>query len=125
MRDLPLEAVSDAHPHGFPARCYRVPLVQQGGVVHGMPNVTSVGMFPKSQGTQSLLKSGKLPLIIFEFCDWAEARVSDGKVGDAQQLLLDAGFSIWRLEDLTKGRTPLNEPITTGYIMLVAQKQER
>ena len=77
------------------------------------------------QGAQGLLKNGKLPLIIFEFCDWAEGRVPDGKVGDAQQLLLDAGFSIWRLEDFTKGWTPLNEPITTGFINLVAQKQKR
>jgi FkbM family methyltransferase len=77
------------------------------------------------QGAQVLLQSRKMPLIIFEFCDWAEARMPDGKVGDAQQFLLDAGFSIWRLEDFTRGRPPVHEPIRTGYAALVARRQKR
>ncbi len=75
------------------------------------------------QGAQQLLHGKRPPLIIFEFCDWAEARVPDGKIGDAQQTLLDWGFSIWRLNEYASHRDQLLAVVETGCGMLVAKKQ--
>ena len=74
------------------------------------------------KGAQNLLKGARPPLVLFEFCDWAEARVPKARIGDAQRLLLDNGYSIWRLTDFLKGRHPLREPLETGYAMLVAYR---
>ena len=67
-----------------------------------------------------MLKGTDSPLVLFEFCDWAEARVPNARIGDAQRLLLDYGYSIWQLTDFLKGRHPLREPLDIGYAMLVA-----
>jgi len=74
------------------------------------------------RGAKHLLTGTSAPLVVFEFCDWAEARVSGGQVGDAQRVLCDAGYRIWRLRDFTKCRRPkpLEKVITKGYEMLVA-----
>ena len=65
------------------------------------------------------------PLILFEFCDWAEARVPGGEVGDAQRLLLEWGYRIWRLSDFMCGRPSLNNILTGGFEALLAVKSER
>jgi FkbM family methyltransferase len=74
------------------------------------------------RGAQRLLVGSTDPLVVFEFCDWAEARVSGGQVGDAQRVLCDAGYRIWRLRDFIKRKRPkpLEKVITKGYEMLVA-----
>ena len=72
------------------------------------------------RGAEKLLRGKEPPLVVFEFCDWAEARVPGGRIGDAQRLLLEYGYSIWRLADFLKGRAPIREPLTTGFAMLVA-----
>ncbi len=73
------------------------------------------------QGAERLLTGNSPPLIAFEFCDWAEARLPQGGVGDAQRLLRDYGYEIQRLSDYVKGRRkPLNDVVTNGFEMLVA-----
>jgi FkbM family methyltransferase len=74
------------------------------------------------EGAKKLLTGDNPPLIVFEFCDWAEKRVRGGSVGHAQQLLRDWGYRIWRLGDIVHGRPPLQHVVTTGFDMLVASK---
>ncbi len=47
-------------------------------------------------GAGELLNRKNPPCVVFEFCDWAEARRSGRDVGAAQRFLLDRGFRIWR-----------------------------
>jgi FkbM family methyltransferase len=74
------------------------------------------------KGATELLNRQKPPLIVFEFCDWAEERIGRERVGAAQAYLLDQGCSIWRIHDYDKGK-PITRPVTTGADMLVARKQ--
>ena len=71
------------------------------------------------RGGEGILRSKKSPIVVFEFCDWAESRVPSGEVGDAQTLLMEWGYSIWRLEDHVAGLPPLRNPITAGFETLV------
>ena len=50
------------------------------------------------EGATKLLAGDKAPVILFEFCDWAENRRPGGSVGDAQRLLRRWGYRIWRLK---------------------------
>ncbi len=63
------------------------------------------------------------PLVVFEFCDWAEARVPKACVGEAQRLLFSYGYSIWQLTDFLRGGRPLREPLENNSAMLVASRQ--
>ena len=73
------------------------------------------------KGAARLLERRKPQLIVFEFCDWAEARMSANDVGAAQRFLLDHGFQIWRVDDYLCGN-PIVSPLTTGTEMLVAER---
>jgi FkbM family methyltransferase len=73
------------------------------------------------QGAEGLLRSAHSPVVIFEFCDWAEERAPGFCAGDAQRLLQSWGCHLWRLADYTAKRSPLVEPITKGFETLVAQ----
>ena len=70
-------------------------------------------------GAGELLNRKNPPCVVFEFCDWAEARRSEHDVGAAQRFLLDRGFCIWRASDYDCG-SPISTPIMTGGDMLVA-----
>ena len=72
------------------------------------------------KGASGLLSAKKPPLIMFEFCDWAETR-SGGDLGAAQRFLMDCGFQIWRASDYGHG-SPMTKPLTTDGDMLVAQR---
>ena len=72
------------------------------------------------RGAQNLLAAPLPPLILFEFCDWAEARMPTAKPGDAQQFLMDQGYSICCLADFRRSRQPLRQPMRTGATMLAA-----
>ena len=74
------------------------------------------------RGAEHLLRGANPPVVVFEFIDWAEARLPGGAPGDAQCLLRDWGFRIFRLEDFVRGGNPLTEILTTGGEMLVAQR---
>jgi FkbM family methyltransferase len=73
-------------------------------------------------GATRLLHGDQSPLIVFEFADWAEARLPHGKPGDAQRLLRDWGFKTWRLADFVRGRAALPDVVTSGAEMLVATR---
>lgn len=74
------------------------------------------------RGGEKLLTSKASPLIIFEFCDWAEERTKVASVGDAQRLLYSWGYQIWRLQDFICQRSPLSTILTSGSEMLVARR---
>jgi FkbM family methyltransferase len=74
------------------------------------------------RGARRLLTSGRPPVIVFEFRDWAEERVPGGRPGDAQRLLMDWGFRVVRLADLEDGSS-LSEPLTRGFETLVAMRE--
>ena len=74
------------------------------------------------EGAEELLAGDKAPLVLFEFCDWAENRLPGGSVGDAQRVLKRCGYQIWRLKDIVQGRSPLQNVVTTGFDILVASK---
>jgi FkbM family methyltransferase len=73
------------------------------------------------RGARRLLTAAKSPLIAFEFCDWAEGRVSGGKIGDAQRVLRDWGYSIWDITDFLHDKPPLDRIKTKGFDILVAK----
>src|ERR1051326_2987357 len=58
------------------------------------------------------------PAIVFEFADWAEARIANQVAGDAQRLLLSLGYKLFSLTD----RRPLTAPLQRGSAMIVATK---
>lgn len=73
------------------------------------------------KGAIELLSRERPPLIVFEFCDWAEARISGDNVGAAQRFLIERGFHIWRAS--TYGRGPaITTVLTSGGDMLVARR---
>jgi FkbM family methyltransferase len=74
------------------------------------------------EGAGKLLTGDSSPIIVFEFCDWAEESVLGGRVGYAQRLLRDWGYRIWRLKDMTRGKTPLEDILTSGFEILVAAR---
>jgi FkbM family methyltransferase len=73
-------------------------------------------------GAASLLSSLPAPLVVFEFCDWAEDRAFPGRKGWAQQIMLDAGYALWLLPDYLRKSAPLTRPVTVGSHMIVACK---
>jgi FkbM family methyltransferase len=71
------------------------------------------------RGARGLLTSERPPVVVFEFCDWAEQR-GGGPVGLAQQVLRDFGFNLF----LLKGRDLIpTGPVTVGSETLVAVNQ--
>jgi len=75
------------------------------------------------RGAERLLTGPHPPPVIFEFCDWAEARVPGSKVGEAQRLLLSYGYRLHRLAGF-RVRPPLPGPLLQGSDMLVAVPPE-
>jgi FkbM family methyltransferase len=71
-------------------------------------------------GAEHLLNGQYPPAILFEFCDWAEARRANGSPGDAQRLLRSWGYRVWRLRDLLRQRGPLEDVLTGGFEALLA-----
>ncbi|MDZ7962634.1 MAG: FkbM family methyltransferase [Aulosira sp. DedQUE10] len=74
------------------------------------------------KGAKKLLTSVNAPIILFEFCDWAEARVPGGNIGDSQRVLKEFGYKIWRINDFIKGNQPLNIILEKGSDMLIGSK---
>jgi hypothetical protein len=73
------------------------------------------------QGAATLLAAERPPLVIFEFCDWAEARVPGVERGDAQRFLIAQGYSIRLADRYPRGR-PMTAVMTDGAAMLVASR---
>jgi FkbM family methyltransferase len=75
---------------------------------------------PVFRGARQLLTSPRAPLVVFEFCDWAEAR-SGQAVGSAQRVLQENGYRLSRLT-ARGGEEPLNGVLSSGFEMLIARK---
>ena len=76
-------------------------------------------------GAERILTGPTPPIVVFEFCDWAEARLADGGCGAAQRMLKTMGYSIWRLRDTVGSGAPLANVLTSGFETLVALKAKR
>jgi FkbM family methyltransferase len=74
------------------------------------------------RGAKDLLQRTPAPVIIFEFCDWAEARFPGGYPGQAQQFLMNLGYRIHRLLPHARLGPWLAAPMTKGSAMLVAAR---
>ena len=72
------------------------------------------------RGAQRLLTAGS-PIVLFEFCDWAEEQSGNG-VGETQRILMERGYRLWHLQDYVAGAQPLTKPMTSGFAMLVAAR---
>jgi FkbM family methyltransferase len=71
-------------------------------------------------GAQRLLASERPPIIVFEFADWAEARIPDQQPGDAQTFLLASGYHLFRLQRGGGVGEELLAPMRRGFAMLLA-----
>jgi len=72
------------------------------------------------RGALELLQE-QAPIIIFEFCDWAEKRAGYG-LGESQQILMDCGYRLWDSKNYVRGGPPLKELVRSGFSMIVAKK---
>jgi FkbM family methyltransferase len=72
------------------------------------------------KGAQRLLSATFPPTIVFEFCDWAEGRISGQKPGDAQEFLIARGYRLFHLGRGGSLGTELSTPLREGWAMLIA-----
>ena len=54
------------------------------------------------QGAARIIGSKRPPVILFEFADWAEARISGQQPGDAQAVLLAHGYRLSGLQEVAE-----------------------
>ena len=116
----------------FDARPRTVPSISIDELVnrHGCRDVAAVKVDVEGfeahvfQGARNTLDSFSPP-IAFEFCDWAEERAFPGRKGWAQDILLELGYSIWRLSDYELGKPALDRPIREGSDTILALKTPR
>jgi FkbM family methyltransferase len=73
------------------------------------------------KGAQRTLAGAAPPLIVFEFCDWAEDRAGIGS-GKSQGLLREWGYSIWKLDEYIRGGAPSQAIARDGFETLVAAR---
>jgi FkbM family methyltransferase len=72
------------------------------------------------RGLARRLGSEGKPAVIFEFNDWAEARIFDQTPGDAQALLMSLGYRLSVVRRDSGPGTVLRSPVTVGTAMLLA-----
>jgi FkbM family methyltransferase len=72
------------------------------------------------RGARRLLSSGRPPVIVFEFADWAENRIPGQQAGDAQAELLSLGYRLFQVQSDGKTGTELLEPMRQGSSMILA-----
>ena len=69
------------------------------------------------EGAKRLLAEQR-PIILFEFCDWAERNSKHYVIGQGQEILRNAGYEIYRIGK--GGIHKLNKNLTVGYENLLA-----
>jgi FkbM family methyltransferase len=74
------------------------------------------------QGLKRRLVGPRPPKILFEFCDWAEKRIEGQVAGAAQAFLHSLGYRTFRLGRHGDTGAPVNQPLSTGSAMLLAQR---
>jgi FkbM family methyltransferase len=72
------------------------------------------------RGLQRRCRGVQPPTIIFEFSDWAEARIPGQAPGDAQALLLSLGYRLFRLGSGGKAGAAIEHPLKQGAAMILA-----
>ena len=72
------------------------------------------------RGLSRRLASANPPVVIFEFADWAEGRISGQNPGDAQAFLISIGYRIFHFESGGISRRALDTPVTCGSGMFLA-----
>jgi FkbM family methyltransferase len=72
------------------------------------------------RGAQQLLRSERPPVVIFEFADWAEARLPGQQPGDAQCALFSSGYRLFHLQAGGRLGTELVAPLRSGFSMIIA-----
>lgn len=72
------------------------------------------------RGLARRLADEKAPTVIFEFTDWAEARIPGQAPGDAQKFMLSHRYQLFRLRANMAPPVPLERPITKGAAMILA-----
>ncbi len=76
------------------------------------------------KGAEKLLSADHAPDILFEFVDWAEEAAHDCRPGDAQQLLMTYGYTLYKWTTNNE-RTLMEKVQTTGNAMIYAKKNNR
>jgi hypothetical protein len=66
-----------------------------------------------------LFASRRKPVAVFEFADWAEARITGQPPGDAQRAILANGYRLFYLVSWGPAVNELLEPRCTGTAMLL------
>ena len=74
------------------------------------------------EGARELLTGANPPIIAFEFCDWAEERAPNRKLGDAQRVLLGYGYKLWLMADFLAGRAPMDRILMSGFETIIAKR---
>lgn len=74
------------------------------------------------KGGEKLLSAKNAPDILFEFTDWAEEFAIGCKPGDAQKLLMQYGYSLWKIGKNGK-QIPMYKPLVKGSLMILASKK--
>jgi FkbM family methyltransferase len=72
------------------------------------------------RGFTSRLNGPRPPAIVFEFADWAEARIAGQSPGDCQAYLLSLGYRLLRIASNGLLERPLHRPLTSGTAMILA-----
>jgi FkbM family methyltransferase len=72
------------------------------------------------RGARRLLATERPPTVVFEFADWAEARIPGQQPGDAQAFLLANGYRLFCLERGGRVGEKLLTPMRRGFSMLLA-----
>ena len=76
--------------------------------------------FGALRGLGRRLERKDAPAVIFEFADWAEARIADQTPGDSQRYLMSRGYHLFRLGHKDALEVPLERALTTGSAMILA-----
>jgi FkbM family methyltransferase len=72
------------------------------------------------RGLQRRCRALQAPTIIFEFSDWAEARIPGQAPGDAQALLFTFGYRLFHLGAGGKAGAAIEYPLKQGGAMILA-----
>jgi hypothetical protein len=76
------------------------------------------------QGLKRRLIGSRPPKILFEFCDWAEARIAGQVPGAAQAFLNSLGYKTFQLGRRGRTGAQIYQPLSTGSAMLLSQVAE-
>jgi len=74
------------------------------------------------KGASKLLNRPQAPDILFEFLDWAEKLSGDAAPGDAQRLLLQFGYQLFKVDKKNR-LTKMDTQQETGEAMIFATKK--